>query len=885
MDERRGKANRLSTAAPGRSPYNSRSALARDSRTIALYAALITSFALAAIERGRSLVDATALLIEPEQVTGWPLTVARLSNRISGVPPGAEAAGVKKGDRLLAVAGRPYVGRSVLGTAVASARPGDRLAIEFERDGASGPLQASIPIPAHGRVSTIVLLNLGFFTPLLCLVLGFAVAALRPHDTRAWALLLLLVGFSQMADARELEPVRWGAWIRPFGVFYQDLARGSWAIGMLLFGILFPERLEIDRRRPWIKWLLIAPLIVDAFVRATLALFDSENFAAGARLASLHAALGPLPVIVQMSAIGSFFANLGYRTGVSTAPDLRRRLRLLQWGSNFGLVPIWIAVLYGMWSGRAFLGVPDTLLLTALLALPIFPITLAYVIVVERAMDVRVVVRQGLQYALAQRGVRVVQVLASLGVMALVVNLALEPGVRRPRRYQYIALGLLVVVIAQRLAERARGVIDRRFFREAVDAERVLSELGDEVRTIVETDPLLETVTRRLADALHAESATALLEDGPVFRVRRRAGTAGDPAATLPSDGRVAARLMQTKDALRVYLDDAQSWVNRELPADERESLEALRAQLLLPLSHRGKLLGVLTLGPKASEEPYSPSDVRLLRSVAAQTALALENSRLTAAVAAQVARAARLDREIEIAHEVQEQLFPQSYPRLAGLDLAGHCRPAAGVGGDYYDFLELTNGGLGIAVGDVSGKGIPAALLMAGLQASLRGQTLTGCADLALLMTNVNRLIVDASPSNRYATFFYGQYDPRDRGFRYVNAGHNAPMLFRGGNVIRLADGGPVVGLLFPAEYAEARATLLPGDLLVGFTDGISECMSPEDEEWGEERLIASIRGCDGMPARAVIEKIIKDADAFANGAKQHDDMTLVVVRLAPAP
>jgi sigma-B regulation protein RsbU (phosphoserine phosphatase) len=203
-------------------------------------------------------------------------------------------------------------------------------------------------------------------------------------------------------------------------------------------------------------------------------------------------------------------------------------------------------------------------------------------------------------------------------------------------------------------------------------------------------------------------------------------------------------------------------------------------------------------------------------------------------------------------------------------------------VGGDYYDFFELTGGQFGIAIGDVSGKGIPAALLMASLQASLRGQTIEGGYDLARLMGNINRLIYDTTPTNRYATFFYGQYDPATRRLAYVNGGHNAPMLFRGDSVERLEQGGPVVGLFRPAVYTHGSVSLEPGDLIVAFTDGISEAMNAADEEWGEEQLAQAVRCCAAqMDARAMIPELMTAADRFAAGAPQHDDMTLVVVRV----
>jgi len=165
-----------------------------------------------------------------------------------------------------------------------------------------------------------------------------------------------------------------------------------------------------------------------------------------------------------------------------------------------------------------------------------------------------------------------------------------------------------------------------------------------------------------------------------------------------------------------VYLDDPNSWVYRTpgLGDGERAQLAALDAELLLPLSAKDKLLGFISLSQKRSEEPYSGTDLRLLKSVAAQTGLALENARLTTAIADEVAQRERLNREVEIAREVQERLFSQELPAIPGLDYGGRCRPARDVGGDYYDFLALPGGRLGIALGDVSGKGIAAALMMA---------------------------------------------------------------------------------------------------------------------------------------------------------------------------
>src|SRR5215813_6324654 len=266
------------------------------------------------------------------------------------------------------------------------------------------------------------------------------------------------------------------------------------------------------------------------------------------------------------------------------------------------------------------------------------------------------------------------------------------------------------------------------------------------------------------------------------------------------------------------------------------------------------------------------------------QTALAQEVARLTTAIGRETAQRERLNRELEIAREVQQDLFPQCLPVVPGLEYWGQCRPAREVGGDYYDFLELPDGRFGIAIGDVSGKGVGAALMMASLEAALRALA-SVVDDPAELMERVSSLVYQASSPNRYATLFYGQYDPASRCLSYVNAGHNPPVVLRssGGSfhLFRLETGGPVIGLV-RHSYERGLFSLEAGDLLVLFTDGVSESMNARFEEWGEEKLIEFAKTCYELPATEGLKRILSAALAFAAGASQHDDMTLVVLRVS---
>ncbi len=860
---------------------------ARRQSQLLRYVLLAALFAVAASFQARYSYDEVRQQLRGLERARRPFELAYLRPVISTVQPEAEAAGLRPGAAVVAIEGRPCTGLASLSVPVGRARAGDILEVTV-RDGESiavrlAPAESRPPGLIRWTLTLVLLVAM----PALCLLLGFWVAAVRPFDPLVWILLGLMLSFSQVAA----DPVNsWEGWPRAIGLTYQILCKTSWAIWMFLFGICFPERLALDRRRPWLKWLVLIPLLCFVVSEAILAVGGAASFASVRPLGDLVAPVQIGFRILSMAAIGVFFMALGFKSGTATTPDVRRRLYLLHTGASISLGPIFLVVVYAMVRGAGiFEGVPAWVAIPTLLLLCLFPVTLAYVIVVHRALDVRVVIRQGVQYALARRGVIVLQALVILAIGFGMLTLLTRPNTRRVEILAIVSAGMGLVLIMRRAGERLSRWIDRRFFRDAYSAEQVLSDLGDQVRTMVETGPLLQTVAQRLSESLHVSRVALLLSAGGSYRPAHAIGYGADLAVCLPEGSVTVDHLRRSHEPLRVYLDDPTSWVNKaQGPGEtERAILAALDTQLLLPLAVKEKLPGIISMGPKLSEEPYSGSDLKLLQSVATQTALALENSRLTEAITTEVARRERLNREVEIAREVQERLFPQKLPEVKGLDYCGSCRPALRVGGDYYDFLPLPGGGFGFAIGDVSGKGIGAALLMASLQASLRGQTLQNHGDLSTVMANVNRLVYDASPDNRYATFFYAQYDAATLRLRYVNAGHCAPIILRSGaggaQVIRLKAGGTVIGLFETSRYQEAAVDLKPGDLLVAFTDGISEALNQDDEEWGEQNLIdaAGRRAGDGAAAAEIMERLMCDVDAFVAGADQHDDMTLVVARI----
>jgi len=813
---------------------------------------------------------------------------------VEGVRASAAEAGVRKGDTLLSVNGRSYTGTAVLAQEEVKAVPGQSIALVFRTpDGRERNVELPVTRTPINTSDTAVAVLLLVAAPIICILLGCWVVLVRPYDKLAWLLLGMLLSFAQLFGSVTIEA--WHPILRELALVYHIGLAGMFPVFMFAFGFYFPEPFpEGTRIYKWAKpaaWVLLVPLTFAALSDGVFVAAQATNYAVAGPLRFIA---DPFDHVIQAfayAAVSCFFIFISMKSAKNSPlpQDARRRLRLLYWGATGAMTPTLLLVIAAAVMRTSLELLPKWITYPAFFLLLLFPLTLAYVIVVQRAMDVRVVLRQGLQYALAKNGIRGMQFIVTGLVVIGAFMLATEPNRGQAEKLVAISLGVTAIFTIRRGAEKLRSWTDRHFFREAYDIEQVLSDLGDHVRSIVETRPLIQTVAERISDTLHIPRIAVLLGTGASYRPAYALGFATVPDVSFPPTAGTVRLLQEAKEPERVYFDDPESWIYREpnVAEEERTKLAQLDSELLLPLNARDKLLGFISLGRKRSDEPYSGTDVRLLKSVAAQTGLALENARLMSAIADEVAQRERLNREVEIAREVQERLFPQKLPPIAGIDYAGACRPALGVGGDYYDFLALPGGQLGIAIGDVSGKGIAAALMMASLQASLRGEATRAPENLAALVSNVNRLVYEASSANRYATFFYGQYNPANRALTYVNAGHNPPMLFHKESkcrrVSRLETGGTVVGLLENFPYQQDSILLAPGDVFIAFTDGISEAMNSADEEWGEAQLIETVEHCAALCPSEMITRIMQAADAFVAGAKQHDDMTLVVLRAHP--
>jgi sigma-B regulation protein RsbU (phosphoserine phosphatase) len=326
-----------------------------------------------------------------------------------------------------------------------------------------------------------------------------------------------------------------------------------------------------------------------------------------------------------------------------------------------------------------------------------------------------------------------------------------------------------------------------------------------------------------------------------------------------------------------IVVNDA-SQDERFLKSVDIETGYVTKSVLAMPLHGvDGKPIGAMQVLNKPGG--FSPEDVDLLGLCGTYAASTLETQRLRKE--AEVARL--LLREMEIARDVQQHLLPQAQPPIPGLDYAGYCRSAELVGGDYYDFLPMPDGGFLFTLGDVSGKGIGAAVLMASMQASLRSQAVKTPVSIAALIGDLNKAAYVFTTADKYSTLFCGMLDVRTRKLTYVNAGQVRPMLLRSGDgqVERLDGGGFPVGMLDASEYDEGEVLLQPGDTVLCFSDGISEATNAKNEMWNESEVEKIVRTCRGLTARQLIDQLVESTDRFTGEAEQADDMTVVAIRV----
>jgi serine phosphatase RsbU (regulator of sigma subunit)/anti-sigma regulatory factor (Ser/Thr protein kinase) len=333
-------------------------------------------------------------------------------------------------------------------------------------------------------------------------------------------------------------------------------------------------------------------------------------------------------------------------------------------------------------------------------------------------------------------------------------------------------------------------------------------------------------------------------------------------------------------DPLLAYFQTATGAVDvetLELDSPALRELKAAGVKLAVPLVSQGELIGVLNLGPRLSEQEYSSDDRKLLDNLAAQAAPALRVGQLVREQEAEAATRQRFEQELEVARLIQQNFLPKELPELPGWQIAAYYRPAREVGGDFYDVIPLPDGRVAFVVGDVTDKGVPAALVMSATRSVLRASA-QRLIEPGVVLERVNEHLCPDMPAKMFVTCLYGVLDPKSGLLRFANAGHDLPYVKTADGVVELRARGMPLGLMPGMDYEEKEATLQPGESVLLHSDGIVEAHDPERGMFGFPRLKQTVADAPG--GQKLIDRVLRDLETFTGaGAEQEDDITMVTL------
>lgn len=614
----------------------------------------------------------------------------------------------------------------------------------------------------------------------------------------------------------------------------------------------------------------------------------------GAALLALTSLLGsfgpplPAPVVPVVAALAALFvASCLAAALVVFLMSLRRaatpadamRLRVAQWGTLLALAPLLPVVLVRNLSAEGR-GLPGDQY--AVLAVLILPLAYMYAIIRHQIFDVRIIVRRGVIYFLSTAALALVyfSLITFLGP-------ALDPREGHPV-VAFLSLGLIALTFTS-TRSLIQQAVDRLFFASESGRRRKLTDLSGRVATMLDSERLCTTLYRDLADGMDVELAALYRADDDGRRLELiawRNGTGLDAEAPPRTDGGGPPAVLALPGPLRglvkgvtgpVQAEDLLRQAGDELRPGLAERLQRLGFDLFVPLRDGARLHAVVAL--RAAARGPNSRDLELLARISGDASQALTQARRRE----DEFERERLASELDVARRIQQHLLPADPPLHPLLDVAGSTHACEQVGGDSHDYAQLPDGRIGLAVGDVSGKGVPAAILMASIQASFRAEAESGKTPGPLLAA-LNRRLLDIAEPERFVCYFYALIDPARLDLRFANAGLEPPLLVHpDGTTEELTEGGPVLGVLAGAEYEEGSRRLVPGDVLVLFSDGLTDGPTPEETPLERSRIPGVVRANPGAGAGALRAALLAAASLDPEGAGPHppDDVTLVVARV----
>lgn len=756
------------------------------------------------------------------------------------------------------------------------------------------------------------------YISLLFLLTGWAVFLLRPDDKQAWLLALMLATLTGLVgDAPDNLPSS-----------LTTVVRAAAVMGLLFlpvfvhFFLVFPGRSPLLRRWPRLETLLYLPFLFVLLPVLGSSRSGSANLWLWIYKFEWARYFVDAAVFVVIAYLGAGLACLFINYRAESLVN-RRRLRVVMAGSSAGFFNLFLLITGGpaglegrmptLWS---WLGT------TLYVTLPLVPISFVYAIVRHKVIPVSLIIRRGARYVLVSRG----SIILGIVIVGLTLTAMLSTIFNRLQPPPIVngmvsaVIGIIAYNLFRSLHRRHLApVIDRRFFRQSYDTRQIIADLTESLRTTTSLDHLLELVATKIQAALQAANVTIFLRDeatgdylsayscdyneadGSVINRERQ--------SLLPHYAEVVKQLSDNGKPLDIeqYISVAQQASDNEKPLDvahtslisstgsispsgpDTEPLSELKSALLLPLSSKGEMLGIISLGPRLGDLPYSREDEQLLMSVAGSATLAIENALLVEQMIVEAGLRQELEAENEVrakefeeARQLQLSMLPQAIPQLPHLEVAAYMKPATEVGGDYYDFHLSDDGVLTVAIGDATGHGLKAGTVVTATKSLFNH--LAQESDIPAIFQQSSR----ALKRMNLRSLFMAMTIAKVKGYQLTlgSAGMPPVLIYHAAQrvVEEISLRGVPLGSLTGYSYRERSLSLAPGDVVVLMSDGYPERFNGKNEmlDYGSAKSV--LLEIAILSPQEIIEVFVKVADKWANGRPQDDDMTFVVLKVKNA-
>jgi serine phosphatase RsbU (regulator of sigma subunit) len=681
----------------------------------------------------------------------------------------------------------------------------------------------------------------------------------------------------------------------PVAVSFEDVAAyGNHKIWefffpfLLLFAWMYPYDQLKNIRHRWIKLLIFVPpllhlLILTSFdqLSSFLGIFEAESTQEGISrvflkplgqifawlqifisiIRTYHNEIFNTIYILYVAAALYLFAT-GYK--LLAGDSMRAQAKTVLLGARTGLILLVLSMILDKalpWE------IDDEIYeLTTALAVLIGAGVVAYATVKHQFLNVRLVLRQSFVYSLTYA--------VLVGTYAVLIikadDLMLPVFKDQAQVFSYVFITVLLMAFLP-FTRWIDSFIRSVFIRTQIDHRKVLERFSRQIISILNPDELRRIISETLKTSVLVDQVYFVMFDDKV-----------NEYAILASDDFPKRVILDREDATLAAInamkgtDYLSALGNFEPEVKLFKELSERKVRLIMPMKEGEHLLGFVALAEKAAGYKYSSEDINLLQVLSNQMVTAL----ITARLYVESIERLRLQEEVSMARQIQLDLLPSSPPKSQHVSIAVHSAPSRTIGGDFYDFIQLPNNRLGIVIADASGKGMPAALMIAQIQAMIRSEVNNGI-PISTMLKNINQQIATSTSPEKYVTLFYGELDPSTGEFVYSNAGHNYPVLVRSGNRIEHLDkGGTVIGALPMLEFSSSVVKLESQDLLFLFTDGLSEAMNAAEEEYGEERVKRLICENFNSDPNSLVNTVVKDVKSFDPTDPPRDDTTIIAIK-----